>query len=71
MAKRKNPHANRSRPESRCGSVPVSRYRTETLRQLGWQLCKTQTLVEWCRHAQEYVPWLEADEHWRMVPLLG
>jgi hypothetical protein len=50
--------------------VPVSRYRTETLRQLGWQLCKTQVVVEWCGHAQEYVPWPEADGYWRMVPVL-
>jgi hypothetical protein len=50
--------------------VPVSRYRTETLRQLGWQPCKTQMVVEWCGHAQEYVPWPEADGYWRMVPVL-
>jgi hypothetical protein len=38
--------------------VPISRYRTETLRQLGWQPCKTQTVVEWrvtskCRSSAE------------------
>lgn len=52
----------------KCGSL--SRYRTETLRQLGWQPCKTQTVVEWCGHAQEYVPWPEANGYWRMVPVL-
>jgi hypothetical protein len=51
--------------------VSMSRYRTETLRQLGWQPCKTQMVVEWCGHAQEYVPWPEADGYWRMVPVLG
>jgi hypothetical protein len=54
----------------KCGSeVPISRYRTETLRQLGWQPCKTQMVVEWCGHSQEYVPWPEADRYWRMVPV--
>jgi hypothetical protein len=56
----------------KCGSeVPVRRYRTETLRQLGWQPCKTQTIVHWCGCSQEYVLWPpEADGYWRMVPLL-
>jgi hypothetical protein len=55
-----------------CGSeVPVMRYRSETLRQLGWQPCKTQMVVEWCGHAQEYAPWREADGYWRMVPVFG
>ena len=56
-------------PTRRCWTcateVPISRYRSETLRQLGWQLCKTHG------HAQEYVPWPEADGYWRMVPVLG
>jgi hypothetical protein len=53
----------------RCGSeVSVSRYRTETLRQLGWQLCRTQTMVR-ARAGIRAVP--EADGYWRMVPVLG
>jgi hypothetical protein len=28
-------------------------------------------VVEWCGHAQEYVPWPEADGYWRMVPVFG
>ena len=56
----------------RCGrEVPISRYCSETLRQLGWQPCKTQMVVEWCGHAQEYAPWREADGYWRMVPVFG
>jgi hypothetical protein len=51
--------------------VPISRYCSETLRQLGWQPCKTQMVVEWCGHAQEYAPWREADGYWRMVPVFG
>lgn len=34
----------------------MSRYRRETLRQVGWQLCKTSRWsFEWCGHAQEYL----------------
>lgn len=63
---RRSTHLDRLHPaHDRAAAAP------RRLRLLGWQPCMTQTGVEWRGHAQEYVPWPEADGYWRMVPVLG
>jgi len=35
----------------------------------GWKPMKTMSIVSWCRHGQQFIPWPEADGYWTLVPL--
>ncbi len=48
---------------------PVRRFRMDDLRRLGWLLCRTQGIVNWCGHSQEFLPWPDGRGGWRLVPV--
>jgi len=38
-------------------------------RRLDWAPWRTQKIVNWCGHSQEYQPWPEEGGWWRLVPV--
>jgi hypothetical protein len=48
---------------------PVYRHRLRHLIMAGWKPMKPMLVVNWCGHGQEFVPWPEADDYWRLVPV--
>jgi hypothetical protein len=47
------------------------RYPVGTLRQLGWEIGKRTTVINWCGHENGYVPRAETVDGWfRLVPVL-
>ena len=60
------------RPCARCGrAVPIDRFRLEHLRMIGWQLFAPATFVNWCGHAQEFVPLPDGAGWCWLVPVIG
>ena len=56
----------------RCGrEAPVYRFRLEILPRVGWQLFRPAAYVNWCGHAQEFVPLPERGGWARLVPIVG
>jgi hypothetical protein len=50
---------------------PVYRHRLRLLIMAGWKPMKPMLVVNWCGHGQQFVPWLEKDGYWRLVPVVG
>jgi hypothetical protein len=61
------------RPCLRCGrEAPIHHFRLQDLRRLGWQPFAPAEFVNWCGHAQEFVPIPEAEgERCWLIPILG
>lgn len=56
----------------RCGrEAPLYRFRLEHLRMIGWRLYAPAEYVNWCGHAQEFIPLPEAEGWCRLVPVIG
>ncbi len=36
-----------------------------------WRPLKLFFVMSWCGHGDDYVPWLQADGLWLLVPMLG
>ncbi len=51
--------------------VPVLRLRYDDLLKNGWKPLKLFFVMNWCGHGTDYVPWLQADGLWLLVPMLG
>jgi len=60
-------------PRPRCGrDVPIyDDFRLVDLKRLGWSLFTPATYVNWCGHAQEFLPIPVTHERARLVPVLG
>jgi hypothetical protein len=61
-------------PCPRCGLEVASRFkgfRVAYLLHVGWQLCRAETYVNWCRHGQEVIPLPLPDGRVTFVPVLG
>ena len=60
-------------PCPRCGrDVPIyDDFRLVDLKRLGWSLLVSAAYVNWCGHAQEFVPIPETGETAHIVPILG
>ena len=59
-------------PCARCGrAVPIDRFRLEHLRMIGWRLFAPATFVNWCGHAQEFVPLPDGAGRCWLVPVIG
>jgi hypothetical protein len=57
---------------SRCGrDAPLYRLRLEHLRMIGWRLYTQVEYVNWCGHAQEFIPLPHEDGWRRLVPVIG
>jgi hypothetical protein len=37
----------------------------------GWKSMKPMLLVNWYGYGQQFIPWLEADDYWTLVPVPG
>jgi hypothetical protein len=60
------------RPCVRCGrGAPVFHMPREALRNLGWRVYAPAEFVNWCGHAQEFIPVPDTDGRCRMIPILG
>ena len=56
----------------RCGrDALIYRFRLEHLRMIGWRLYAPAAYVNWCGHAQEFIPLPEAEGWCRLVPVIG
>jgi hypothetical protein len=56
----------------RCGrEAPVYRFRLEILPRVGWRLFAPAEYVNWCGHAQEFIPLPERDGSCWLVPIDG
>lgn len=52
--------------------APDYRYRFEHLRMIQWGRPRLVVkIVNWCGHAQDFVPWPQADGYWLLVSLWG
>jgi hypothetical protein len=56
---------NEARWEPRRGVIP------ELLldRTAGWKPVRPMLIINWCGHSQQFIPWREADDYWRLVPI--
>jgi hypothetical protein len=60
------------RPCSRCGrEAPIFRLRLDDVRRNGWSPFTPAAFVNWCGHAQEFVPIPQADGSCQLVPIIG
>ena len=56
----------------RCGAVAkVMRLSATDLRYAGYEAWKPGAYVNWCGHAQEFIPWLNAEGLFSLVPIVG
>ena len=64
-------HRRPRRPCLKCGLPdPVLRLRYEHLRANGWKPFNLFLMMNWCGHGHEYLPWLQQDGWWLLVPIL-
>ena len=60
------------RPCGNCGrEAPVYRFRISDLRRMGWRLFAPASFVNWCGHAQDFVPIPERSGPVKLVPVRG